>query len=525
MPLPIAQRIKPAFDSVNYGVPRPPMLWSNGGLPSPRVPDDNTLAITEPPGSIPFHAKARISGWGEPPNLSTSTNDVTKIQGYLRMAERGDTYNLFAYYRDAVLGNSHIQAEIAKRKMVVVGQPFSLIPFSKDNPDDKKACEAVKAMIECCDNWNEGLMQLCDAQVWPSACTEKIMGLVEPGSPLEALGCRLRFKNFFPVNPALLTYRVAYTGAGASIGGSAVSLPANYIPLPNGNAAGAENDAMVWNPDDWNADLRIYDCQSNGVINFSPSGMYKVDPDRHIVFRSSVLSGIRDNMGGPMRSLIFTHFLWIQARDWWARSMERFGAPFTVIMTNLAQSDTVKAVAEQLQLGSKLNGLVLQTGSKVELKETSTTGMSEGFKIFTDWCADEASKVICGQVSSSGQRKGGGMNSGQEKLQSEVRDDLAVYDKQTIGTCLRKQLFAPFLKWNGLKGQPPRIVFGGHDPGDLQQKTQAIGTLFGAGMQPTDDGMNVLSEELGIELERAPVESIPKNGQTDPNKKASNQRS
>lgn len=515
---PVAQRISSSWDSGGYGLSRPPRLWSNGILNSRQIVDDNTLAITEPEGSVPQHIKARISGWGEPPNLSTTAVDVSKIQAYLRMAERGDTYNLFAYYRDAVLGNSHIQSEAAKRKMVVAGQPYSLQPYDKANPEDKKACDAIKAMIDSCENWDEGLMHLMDAQLWPMSCTEKIYEPVEAGTLLGNMGFRWRFKRFHPVNPALLSYRIAYTGAGAAVmGGSTASIPQNYIPLPNANAGDPQNDAQIWNPDEWNADVRIYATESNGIIQFSPSGYYRPDPMRHIIFRESTLSGIRDNMGGPWRALIFWHFLMLSARDWFARSMQRFGSPFVVIQANMAQSDTVQALTNQLNLASQVNGFVAQLGTKVELKETSTAGMAEGYKIFIDLCNDECSKVICGQVSSSGQRKGGGLNSGQEKLQSEVRDDLAMYDKRMIGECLRRQLFHYFLKLNGLTGQPPKLVFGGHDAGDLQQWTQGIGTLAGSGLRPTDAGIETINEKMGVEFERAP-ENLAVNGTTDKNK-------
>jgi len=515
MPNPIAQRIRDGWNDVAGRMPR---LWSKGIWGRKDVVDDATLAVTEPPGSVPMHVKARISGWGEPPNLSTVTQDVTKIQAYLRMAERGDTYNLFAFYRDSILGNSHIQSEMAKRKMVVVGQPYSIQPYDKKNADDVKSAEVIKAMIDDCENWDEGLTAVADAQVWPMSCTEKIFEPVtDENSALAKLGCRLRFKKFFPVNPALLSYRVAYTGAGATIGGgSTASIPQNYIPLPNGSREVGSDDAMVFDPDDWNADVRIYSTFSNGIIDFSPGNFYKPDPARHIIFRESAISSIRDNMGGSFRSFLFWGWLMLQARDWFARSMERFGSPFTVITANLQQSDTVNALANQLSLGSKLNGLVLSLGSKAELKETSTTGMAEGYKIFIDLCNDEISKVICGQVSSSGQRKQGGLG-GQEKLQSEVRDDLAMYDKKMIGSCLRKQLFADFLKWNGFRGQPPRIRFGGHDPADLQMKTQALGTLFGAGIQLSDEGIETVEEEIGVGLERAPIQTTPTNGSKKPN--------
>lgn len=526
MGLPIARTINAAsWSNVQYGRAMAPRLWSNGVLGrNGTVPNDSTLALTEPSGSIPTHIKGRISGWGEPPNISaTAATDVVKLQGFIRQAERGDTYNLFTYYRDSVLGNSHIQSEAAKRKMVVVGQPFSLQPFSKESADDKKARDVISAMIECCENWDQGLMAISDAHLWPVAINEKIFSEQMYEYPmLQKLGCRLALKRFEPVNPALISYRVAYMGAGASMAGPNWVVPQNYTPLPSSNIS--EEDAQVWNPDDWNADIRIYATYPNGIIDFSPSDYYKLDPMRHLVFRESSLAGIRDNMGGPWRSLVFWNFLWQQARDWFARDMQRFGAPFTVIYANMTQSDTAQALQQQLNLASQVKGLVLPIGAKAELEQTNTAGMAEGFKMFIDLCADECSKVICGQVSSAGQRKSSGGDKGSEKLQSDVRDDLAQYDKQMLNTVLRQQLFQPFLRLNGFSGQAPRIVFGGHDPAGLQMKTQAIGTLFGAGMEPTDEGMETLSQEIGVDLQRAPVQSTPVNGEKDKNKIPSSKR-
>ena len=89
---------------------------------------------------------ARISGLGQPQYLR-NTLDVQRIQNALRSAERGDTWILFTLFRDMYVSNSHIQAEWAKRKLVITGSPETLIPHS-DDKEDVKAGEIIADMIQ-----------------------------------------------------------------------------------------------------------------------------------------------------------------------------------------------------------------------------------------------------------------------------------------------------------------------------------------------------------------------------------------
>ena len=130
--------------------------------------------LVNPPGSLPTQLMARASGWADPANLSTVADDIIKIQGALRQAERGDTRILFTLYRDMILGSTHIQAELNKRKMVVAGQVYNIQPVDKENPDDAKACDYIKDMIEDAENWDMAMGYSMDAAIWPISVLEKI---------------------------------------------------------------------------------------------------------------------------------------------------------------------------------------------------------------------------------------------------------------------------------------------------------------------------------------------------------------
>src|SRR6185436_13306943 len=122
---------------------------------------------------LPTSVLAALAGIGEPPQLAKQAS-MASIQGALSTAEWGDTYLLFALYRDMILNSSHIQTEFGKRTAVVVGQPESIQPCDKSNADDIAAAQAIEDMIANCDNWNEGMNFLMGGHLWPVAVTEKI---------------------------------------------------------------------------------------------------------------------------------------------------------------------------------------------------------------------------------------------------------------------------------------------------------------------------------------------------------------
>lgn len=477
----------------------------NGGPVVP-VPDLAT-SRANPYGDIPTVIKGSISGWGQPPNMSTVFDDVQKLQAAIRSAERGDTYLLFTLFRDLVLGDSHIQAEFSKRKMVVTGQASSIQPIDKKNAEDVKAAEAIKLMIECCDNWDEALNHMMDAALWPVSVMEKIFEPTVPGDLLWKNGIRWRLKQLYPVNPVLFCYTLPYLAQGGSllppIPGA---ISPNGVPL---SMIGSHPDGTyldtVYDPDSWEPTLRFYRTFPNGMIDRSWKNIYAPDPMRHLVHRGSCYSGNWDNYGGPMRSLIFWWFLGIQGRDWWSRQMDRYGSPFICIFANMQQSDTARAIESALGQVGKFNGAAFPTGARVEMKETNTSSMGQAFEAFLQFRNDECSKIILGQTASAGHKKGNGLGGDAgSNLQSEVRDDIAMYDKKRIGNTARNQIFKQFLAINGFTGRAPNMFFGGISDKELQLKGQGLATFFTAGLRVKETSLPTLSEQIGYELEYVP---------------------
>lgn len=451
---------------------------------------------------IPEHKLARISGWGEPQNLSAYTNDVGKIQAYIRAAERGDMVMLYALYRDIIMGDSHIQSEFAKRKMVVAGQPYDLNAVDKDDPDDMQAVDAIQWMIEHTDNWDEGILHLLDASLISQVAAEKLYEPYQP-RPKDKLPIRFRLKKISPINYTLLTYLVAYIPQGTIGLPSYVGFAKSAQTYPTPTLGIMANPAMVYDPDDWEPELRFFSVFPNGIVNRSWSSMYLPEPERHIIHKANLFPGIRDNYGASMRALLFWWFLGVQGRDWWGRFMERFASPFLAGKVDAQDVNAVAGMTAAIQGATKLSGIIIDKKAEIEIHETSVTNASQGYEGFLNYCNREKSKLILGHADASESKKEG-LTKGTGKQVSELRDDFRQFDQKMLANTLRTQLFEPFLRINGFQGEAPKIVWGGEDNEGAAFTSSTLQSLSGAGIRPTKKALDQLSEKFGFELEFAP---------------------
>ncbi len=427
------------------------------------------------PQGIEFNRRARISGLGQPQYLGT-TLDVQRIQNALRAAERGDMWLLMTIFRDMASSYTHLQAEWGKRKCVITGQPESLIPHDANNPDDVIACEVIRDMIDNCDNWFDALTHLLDATLYPISCAEKIF---EPVSTSEANNfkhpLRYTLKEIAPIDYTLLCFKVPY--------------------LPN--IGPGRNSAQVFNADDWEAWLRFYATDSNGMVQFSLTDLYKPDKSTHIIHRGNMLSpSIPPNFGGHMRAILFWWLLATQDRDWWAMMMAKYGMPIPVAKVDSQQKDTVSNMQAALSLCSQLGGIVIDKKATIDWESVAGTDGSNSHKIFNDYCNCEVSKITVGQVLSS-TPKNTGLGSGMADQAEEVREDLRQFDTMKMADTLEKQLFTQFLRINGYGGKSPTIWWGGMREGAAQSFSKTLSQLKTAGLQLTEDGIRTASEKLG----------------------------
>ncbi len=443
-----------------------------------------------PMATVPMSRQARISGIGEPPNLSVF-EDVEKIQAALRAAERGDTWQLFTIYRDMIVGYGHLKAEWGKRKMVVVGQPHALIPHTKGNSKDEFNAEVIQQMIDKSDNWMDGLTHMLDGQLYPVSLGEKIYRVPTTDDELD-IPVRYLLKRIEPVNYALLCFRLPYSSPGIGSG-----------PLPNGN--GKPNPDLVYDVDAWEPDLRIYKTLPNGYINFTLNEVYAPTRERHICHRGDMMSrAIRDNFGGDLRAILFWWLLATKDRDWFGLYMQKYGSPFLKGKADVQQKDTVEMLRNAFRLSTQIGGIVIDKKAELDIVQAAAQEGANAHKILIDVCNREVSKIVLGQELSS-TAKNTGLGSGMAQFHGEVRDDIRLFDMMKLSETLERQLFGPYLRMNGLSGNPPKMIWGGKRDADAKAQADTLSQFALAGVEPTDEGLSVISERVGYGLQRKPI--------------------
>ena len=467
-----------------------------------------TDGTIEGPMMLPMHKKGRISGWGEPSPISQGL-DTARIQAAISAATRGEMTMLFQIYRDFLMNGAHLQTEFGKRKRSVVGQPHTIKPW-KPKPrkgekskkvegaaEDIQAADMIEEMIDNCENWEEGLIHLMDAALWPVAVHEKIF---EPNTDPNMPDVRFKLKRFDPVSPFLFAYKLAYMASGG------FQLPNNVPnviePNPYYDIYDLDNP-LVWNPDEWEPDLRFFRTFPNGMIDYSWAAMYAPNPIRHMVHRGTILSRtIRDNYGGVMRGCLFWHFFSALGRDWFSQKMEKWGAPFIVAKANSQNVDTINFLRQAFRECISIGGLLVNKDADVEMIQAMSTNMAEGYKIFLDFCNGEMSKLIVGHEGSS-TAKEQGLNSNQEETVQNVLEDIRILDQMFLKHTLEKQLFEPYLRMNGnMNGHVPSITWGGLSEEDATELFTQIGLAKTAGLELTDEAIEHVSEVSGIEYQR-----------------------
>lgn len=452
---------------------------------------------------------AKLSGLGEPPQLGSRVT-LADIQRAIRTSEIGEPYYMFALNRDMIENDAHLQAEIGKRIMSFMGQEEKFKPFDKKNKDDVIATEVAEDMRTNCENWNSGCTHLALGHIWPVAGAEKIYEKINEDDRRKwRHPVQFRLKKLHPVPWPLFTYKIAYWNAaftGAVPGSGFVPMSiisSGGVPMMNttGNAIG-NNPALIWNANDWHADLRFYGTLQNGLIDWSLATCYKPDKVRHVLHSANVATvSFRENFGSILRSLIPIWFYKKNLLDWLASKMERYGGPFSVVNAPLNNKNISDAIAKAFDNAVKINAIMVPPQAKIELKEINYTNMADAFIKSIELMNDEMTKAILGQTLST-KAKGMGMQggSGTADLHGEVKEEWSLFDKREFSEMQRIQIIDDFLRFNGYKGRC-RIVRGGLNSQAQAMRARTLQSLYLSGIRVPKDEEESLEDTFGQRLE------------------------
>lgn len=373
-----------------------------------------------------------------------------RLMGIIEQAQNGDTRELFALYRDVISNDNQVRSEFMKRKIAVLGDPVTVIPFKKNDPADVAASDLCDDVIDNA-TFADAQSWLMNATLFPVAVVEKVF------APLPGGGFAL--KALVPVHYQLLDY-----------------------------SQGA---------------MRIFDVDDTGTPLHTS---HEVTPERYIVHRCDLMP-VPDNWGGAMRSILFWWLLRTMSRQWWADLLERFGVPF---LKGKYSDEKGRATLERaFRLAVRLGAIVVSKNTEVEIVQAANGDSSNSHERFITICNQEISKLIVGQTLSSNASPTGELGGGTANLQGEVRDDIRKADAKSLAATLRGQLFEQLLAINGHTGRAPKILFGSESTREQTATLTVIGKLHEAGLEPDDDALNTLSERIGFGIRRAAIPQSP----------------
>lgn len=400
-------------------------------------------------GLLPTKLVTRLLDLRQEPAAIAHTMDVDRIAGILRQAEGGDLEDYFALSRDVIGGHTHTQAEFGKRKLAVIGEDMVVSAIDDDNEADVSVAEAIADQLGRLDNLLDVLLHLLDSTLYPVALVEKIY------RPSNREGWRYELAELRPVPHRLLDW--------------------------------TEGELLIWDTDERGNKISTKHCP---------------DPIRYIIHRGHAFTNLPDTWGGPMRAVLFWWLFATMSRTWWARFLDRYGAPFMVAKYDETDDAARYTLAQAFQSASKLFGLAVPKHVELQLVQAQATSAGDAFEKFQAVANQELSKVIIGQtLSAQGQNLG--LGGGQASVQENVRQDIRQFDSRRLGHTLRTQLARPLCQLNGWVGRPPKFAWGGESAAELDAIGSILPGLSAAGLELDDEGVDVLSQRLGLGLRRS----------------------
>lgn len=373
--------------------------------------------------------------------------DADTMAGILQEAEDGYVERLMMLYRD-IMVDAHLLGEFQKRKLAVLKEIPTFTAEDTDDPACVLACDAVDAMWSGLKGKREAITHLLDSTLYPVAIIEKkFRASSKPG-------LRFELDRLVPVPHHLLDYREGF--------------------------------------------LRIRDIAADGR---PLDTWHRPSNNRYIIHRGHLLTSFPDKWGGPMRAVVFWWLFKTMNRDWWARFLDRFGAPFLVGTYEDGDERSRAELAQAFNKATKIFGLTIPTGTSVQLVQSSAASTGDAFAKFHDVANAEISKLIVGQTMTT-ESQAAGLGSGQAQVHQGVRDDIAAFDGMALAETLRDDLFDQFLQINGLFGSRPTVSFGGQAQADAKATAELLRSLREAGWEPSEEAEEHLSRIVGFPVFR-----------------------
>lgn len=402
---------------------------------------------------------------GEPPSIA-QTLTAEKLQSILRSAEAGDTFELFALYREIRLGHAHTQTVLNQRMLNVLNKTLTIVPLDERNALDVAAARACRELTSH-PRWQIGaLAHLVKGHFYPLAVLEQTF---EPAPAMHPSGLRW--------------------------------LPADWRAVPYHLLDFTEGRLKLWNADPMTG------ARTGSKREIGEDLEGNLSSFRHIVHRGHLLTDIPDSWGGPLRAALFWWLFAVMDRDWWTRFLDRFGAPFLVGKVDSADERSKRLLTGAFSAATKLFGLVVSRDTEIQVQSVATASHGEAFEKFQAFANGELSKLILGQTMTVS-AQAGGLGGAQAEVQQNTLGDIEAWDLTMLAATVNAYIIKPFLKINGYSGTAVLQV-ATDTSAELATKADFLKAAVEAGLEPTDEAIASLSKASGIQLRRKTAPALP----------------
>lgn len=390
---------------------------------------------------------------GTPESIANQM-DAAQITSALINAEQGYVGDLWNLYDSIMAGDVWIQSMLNQRKLAVLNDVIQAEPEDKNNPADVQAAAEVNASIKRLRRFRMGtLSHLMD-------------------------GC-LR-----PVSVCEMVFRVDTDRPGRYLLDRVVPVPHYCQTFEKGTL-----------------ELFRQDAANSGRIIANQT--YACEAGHHIVHRGHMLT-MPDSWGGPMRCLVFLWLLKTANREWWARSVERWGAPIPLGKYPTGDSKAKAALQAAFSRFYRLGGLTVSDQTSVELIAGPAAGDGSVWEKLQSWAERQITIAILGQELSTG-AKSTGLGSGVANLQGAVRDDITLMDTIALAETLTTDFAGAILRANAMPGHCTMTIGLGTSIGQARELGTFLASVAFAGIEAQDSAIRELGKLAGLDLQRKPV--------------------
>lgn len=380
----------------------------------------------------------------------------------LQSAEQGDLIAQCELAEDIEEKDSHLFAELDKRKRALIGVDYYLEPPSNPSPQEKADTEYLQQMLE------EG--------GWIKSLIKSMADAILKGFSLHELAWSRELGEWF------------------------VEVPEYRDP-----------SWFMTHPERRN-ELRLRDSTYEGQELWAFGWIKHIHPAK-----SGYIS-----RAGLVRQLIWPFiFKNYSVRDL-AEFLEIYGLPLRIGQYPAGASDDEKRALLNavMSIGHNAGG-IMPKGMVMEF-ESAATGQADPFELMINWAEKSMSKVILGGTLTT-QADGKSSTNALGNVHNEVRQELRDSDLELIAETLTRDLVAPLYALNCKSYRShrrhPRLVFDTTEPEDLRALAYPLRAFVGMGMQVPQDWLH---EKTRIP-KPAPGEAVLRIIQDDPNAAAAGQ--